>query len=114
MTDVCVVGGGPAGLAAAIAVRRQGAEVTVLDCGVPAIDKACGEGLLPDSVVALRELGIVLPTAVGFGVRGIRFRDPQRSVTADFSNGCGIVNKIRCSTPSRYSATTVAPSGLRV
>ena len=33
--DVYVVGGGPAGLAAAIALRMQGFTVTLTDCAVP-------------------------------------------------------------------------------
>jgi menaquinone-9 beta-reductase len=42
-TDVFVIGGGPAGLAAAIAARAKGLRVTVADGGVPPIDKPCGE-----------------------------------------------------------------------
>lgn len=81
---VWVVGGGPAGLAAAIALRRTGCAVTVVDCGAPPIDKACGEGLMPDSLAALRELGIGIPHDVGFAFRGVRFSDARSSVWADF------------------------------
>ena len=45
--DLVVVGGGPAGLATAIAARRHGLTVTVLERRRPPLDKACGEGLLP-------------------------------------------------------------------
>jgi len=72
-TDVFVVGGGPAGLAAAIATRRKGFRVTVADGAEPPIDKACGEGLLPDSAAALRELGVVIRDSDGVTLRGIRF-----------------------------------------
>src|SRR5204862_8051575 len=51
-TDVFVIGGGPAGLAAAIAARRRGFDVTLADGAVPPIDKACGEGIMPDGIVA--------------------------------------------------------------
>lgn len=51
--DVFVVGGGPAGLAAAIAARLKGFTVAVADGAHPPIDKACGEGLMPDSFGAL-------------------------------------------------------------
>lgn len=84
---VCVVGGGPAGLAAAIALRQKRFEVTVVDCAVPPIDKACGEGLMPDGIAALRELGIELPSDLGFAFRGIRFADRRSSVYADFPAG---------------------------
>ncbi len=84
---VCIVGGGPAGLAAAVALRRENCDVTVVDCAVPPLDKACGEGLMPDSIAALRELGIEIPADVGFAFRGIRFADTRSSVFADFPNG---------------------------
>jgi 2-polyprenyl-6-methoxyphenol hydroxylase-like FAD-dependent oxidoreductase len=87
---VWIVGGGPAGLAAAIALRREGFEVSVTDCAVPPIDKGCGEGLLPDSIAALRELGVAIPPGLGFRFRGIRFTDGQFSVVADFPRGTGI------------------------
>lgn len=84
---VCVVGGGPAGLASAIALRREGCEVTVVDGAAPPIDKACGEGLLPDSEAAFRELGVEVPADVGFAFRGIRFADERSTVSADFPHG---------------------------
>ncbi|MBV8550459.1 MAG: NAD(P)/FAD-dependent oxidoreductase [Acidobacteriaceae bacterium] len=90
MTDVCVVGGGPAGLATAIAIRRHGGSVTVIDCSTPPINKPCGEGLMPDSVTALRDLGVALPANIGFNLRGIRFADKRSSVCAQFPNGVGI------------------------
>ena len=83
-TDVFIVGGGPAGLAAAIAARRKGFRVTVADGAEPPIDKACGEGLLPDSAAALRELGVVIRGDDGFRLRGIRFVGAQSSVAAAF------------------------------
>jgi 2-polyprenyl-6-methoxyphenol hydroxylase-like FAD-dependent oxidoreductase len=84
---VCVVGGGPAGLAAAIALRREDCDVTVVDCAAPPIDKSCGEGLMPDTIAALGELGVEIPEDVGFAFRGIRFADARSSVFADFPNG---------------------------
>ncbi len=85
--SACVVGGGPAGLAAAIVLKRRGCEVTVLDCAVPPINKACGEGLMPDSIAVLRRLGIEIPRGVGYEFQGIAFADAHSSVCADFPNG---------------------------
>ena len=51
-TDVLVIGGGPAGLATAIAARMKGFDVTVVDGAKPPIDKACGEGLMPSTAVS--------------------------------------------------------------
>ena len=89
-TDVFVVGGGPAGLAAAIAARLKGFTVAVADGAHPPIDKACGEGLMPDSFSALQRLGIRLDTDQSFAFRGIRFLGEGASVSADFPNGTGI------------------------
>ncbi len=86
---VCIVGSGPAGLAAAIALKRIGCAVTVVDCALPPINKPCGEGLMPDSVSELRALGIDIPDDVGFPFRGIRFADGRSSVYAGFPRGLG-------------------------
>ena len=87
-TDVFVVGGGPAGLAAAIAARLKGFDVVVADAARPPIDKACGEGLMPDSFAALRRLGIVLDDAEqSFPFHGIRFHGAGVSVAATFPGG---------------------------
>ncbi|RZU40260.1 NAD(P)/FAD-dependent oxidoreductase [Edaphobacter modestus] len=88
-TDVFVCGGGPAGLAAAIAARRQGLDVMVADCFKPRIDKACGEGLMPDGLAALAALGVT-PTEEETGTfHGIRFVEDGRSVEARFPEGVG-------------------------
>lgn len=85
--DVCVLGGGPAGLAAAIAMSQAGWRVAVLERARPPIDKACGEGLLPDGLDALRRLGISLPPGLGFRFAGIRFVDQHARVDARFPSG---------------------------
>jgi flavin-dependent dehydrogenase len=86
-TDVFVVGGGPAGLAAAIAARRRGLDVVVVDQAIPPIDKACGEGVMPDGLAAARALGIELERAGGYPFRGIRFHQRDQYVNADFPEG---------------------------
>lgn len=89
-TDVFVLGGGPAGLAAAIAMRRVGFRVLLADAEEPPIDKACGEGLMPDSLHAASELGISIPVSAGHAFRGIRFQSARHDVSADFPNGSGL------------------------
>jgi menaquinone-9 beta-reductase len=89
-TDVFVVGGGPAGLAAAIAARQHGFRVMVADCFHPPIDKACGEGLMPGAAAALHALGVDLDGSVCGGFRGIRFIGPDNSATAEFPAEPGI------------------------
>jgi len=89
-TDVFVVGGGPAGLAAAIAVRKKGLQVTVADGGKPPIDKACGEGLMPDAITALEELGVEIRPGDGKVFRGIRFVSGTTNVSAHFPEELGI------------------------
>ena len=84
-TDVLIVGGGPAGLSAAIAAAQKGLHVTVVDQRKPPLDKACGEGLLPESVEALRLLGLPLDGARGYRFSAIRFADERSSCEAAFS-----------------------------
>jgi flavin-dependent dehydrogenase len=87
--DLLVVGGGPAGLAAAIAARQKGFSVIVADHANPPIDKACGEGLMPDGVAALNRLGIALELHQALPFRGICFTDGQDSVATAFPQGLG-------------------------
>lgn len=89
-TDVFVIGGGPAGLAAAIAVRQRGFRVTVADGAHPPIDKTCGEGLMPDGLASLERLGVRLPAYEGFAFTGIRFLSESFSADAGFPQGSGI------------------------
>lgn len=89
-TGVFVVGGGPAGLAAAIAARRRGFETMLADPGAPAQDKACGEGLMPDGIAAARALGIDLRAVESHSFRGIRFHAAGKSAAGKFAHGTGL------------------------
>ena len=96
-TDVLVVGGGPAGTAAAIELARAGRSVTLIDRAVFPRDKCCGDGL---TTLALRELEHLAfdPAAVAdwFDVDGASLRSPSgRSVDVPLTG------------PGRYAA--VAP-----
>ncbi len=88
--DVFVIGGGPAGLATAIAAAQRGLHVAVADAWGPGIDKACGEGLMPDSVEALGALGVTLPEDAGQPIAGIRFLGGDVAVDARFPSGTGL------------------------
>jgi len=88
-TDVVVVGAGPAGLATAIAARAAGFEVLLADHAVPPIDKACGEGIMPDGLTALAALGVTVPAEKAFPFRGIRFLEGETSVDSSFPQGIG-------------------------
>ena len=73
--DLVIVGGGPAGLAAAIEAQMAGLSVIVLDSSRPPIDRACGEGIMPDGIARLHSLGVVPPPAGSSPFRGIRYID---------------------------------------
>ncbi len=75
LRDAVVVGGGPAGLAFAIAAAGRGLDVTVLERRSGALDKACGEGLLPAGVRVLERLGALprLSSADASPIREIRW-----------------------------------------
>jgi menaquinone-9 beta-reductase len=82
-TDVLIVGGGPAGSAAGIELRRAGRSVLIVDKAVFPRDKCCGDGL---TTLALRELeGLGFTPALvddWFDVSGAVLRSPTgRNVT---------------------------------
>ena len=81
---VIVVGGGPAGLAAALALRSRHFKVTVVDAARPPIDKVCGEGLLPETLQALRAIGIHTAKLPGIPFRGVRYVGHKKQVQAEF------------------------------
>jgi len=56
--DLAVVGAGPAGASAALAARRAGASVLLLDRADFPRDKPCGDGIAPHAVDVLAGLGV--------------------------------------------------------
>lgn len=89
-TDIFIAGGGPAGLATAIAAAQRGFSVMLADAGRPPIDKACGEGIMPDGVGALREFGVDLSEVEFFPLEGIRFADTSGEALAHFFHEGGL------------------------
>jgi flavin-dependent dehydrogenase len=88
--DLLIVGGGPAGLAAAIEARMAGLTTTVIERRRPPIDVACGEGLMPGGVSRLLRLGIELPPEEAHLFHGIRYIDGATTAEARFTVGSGL------------------------
>ncbi|GAA4347739.1 NAD(P)/FAD-dependent oxidoreductase [Angustibacter luteus] len=81
--DVAVVGAGPAGVAAAVAARRAGASVLLLDRAHFPRDKACGDGIADQVLAQLADLGVdVAEVTAGFpALQRIRLTSPGGAVT---------------------------------
>jgi flavin-dependent dehydrogenase len=88
MTDVVIAGAGIAGSALAIALARQGKEVTLLDRAEFPREKACGEGLMPAGVDALARLGVAVR---GMPFHGVRYVYAGRTAQGRFpESGAGL------------------------
>ena len=84
--DLIVAGGGPVGLATAITAALADLEVVVVEPRDGPIDKACGEGLMPDAVARLNALGV---DPAGVDIAGIRYLSGSRTAEARFTAGPG-------------------------
>jgi flavin-dependent dehydrogenase len=88
--DLVIVGGGPVGLATAIRARMAGLGAMVLDRVTPPIDRACGEGVMPEGVTQLAALGVELEPEQRQPFLGIRYIDGELVATGEFSRGPGL------------------------
>ncbi|MEU7900662.1 NAD(P)/FAD-dependent oxidoreductase [Nonomuraea sp. NPDC049152] len=89
MIDIIVAGGGPAGLATAIHAALAGMSVVVVEPRAAPVDKACGEGLMPGGVTALRAMGVEVS---GHPLCGIDYVHAATRARAGFGRapGCGV------------------------
>ncbi|MDF0603713.1 FAD-dependent monooxygenase [Psychromarinibacter sp. C21-152] len=88
MRDVVIIGGGPAGLGAAIAAADAGLDTLVIARRVGSVDKACGEGLMPAAVENLSALGVAPSRFHRF--RGVRYIHGKHSADGHFRRGPGL------------------------
>ena len=109
--DVLVAGGGPVGLATAIAARTRGLSVTVVEPRRTPVDKACGEGLMPGTVRALANLGVHVP---GVPIAGIRYVGPDGATTATHRFTPGDGRGVRRTELHAALAARAAAVGVRV
>ncbi len=89
--DVVVVGGGPAGAAAAITLARHGRDVVLVDKARFPRDKCCGDGLTTGALRLLEGLGLDPATVPSWRTVGAAWvRSPTgRVVELPFPDGCG-------------------------
>ena len=82
-TDVAVVGGGPAGVAAAITLARSGREVILVDKAQFPRDKCCGDGITTGAVRRYAALGLDPSTVASWQrVDEVILRSPGGRTTA--------------------------------
>lgn len=79
--DLLVVGGGPAGAAAAITAAGAGLSVLVCDKAAFPRDKTCGDGLTADALRRMEAFGLATSDVAGFtAVRDVVVRSPSGRV----------------------------------
>jgi 2-polyprenyl-6-methoxyphenol hydroxylase-like FAD-dependent oxidoreductase len=84
---VAIIGGGPAGLATALALAQAEVPVVVFEPQSSPADTVCGEGIMPAGVAALGALGIDVE-ALGLPFRGVCYLDEQnRPAVGSFAPG---------------------------
>lgn len=88
--DLVIAGAGPAGLATAIYAVMNGLRVVVLERRSVLADKACGEGIMPDGVAALRTMGVRIALHECRPFSGIRYIAGELVAEGRFRRGSGL------------------------
>lgn len=80
--DAVVVGAGPAGCSAALALAAEGVSVLVVEQGQPGKDKPCGDAFVPAAVKMARQLGVSMDafSRCGRPFRGLDLLESERLV----------------------------------
>jgi flavin-dependent dehydrogenase len=98
VTDVLVVGGGPAGSLAALVLARAGVHVTLLDRAAFPRNKLCGDSVNPGAMALLGRYG--LGDAVerrGLRIEGMRLTGPgDASIEGRYPRGMSGRSILRC------------------
>ena len=89
--DVAIVGAGPAGIAAALTLRKSGYDVVVVDKAMFPRDKCCGDGLTTGALRILEELEFDPSTVPSWTVcEDVRLRSPGgREMYMPLPHGAG-------------------------
>lgn len=80
--DVVVIGGGPAGSAAALELAKNGRQVLLLEKEVTAHDKICGEFISSDAQHYLNKLGLDLASLDAASITNVRLLRGRKVVDA--------------------------------
>ncbi len=87
--EYLIIGGGVAGLVAAICLAKEGKEVALLEAGSYPSHKICGEFISPDALPLLKSLGIV-PTAT---IDQVEFISSAKSFTMPLPEAAGSISR---------------------
>jgi flavin-dependent dehydrogenase len=79
LSDALIIGGGPAGAAAAILLARAGRAVTLIERNATATDKVCGDFLSAEAIAASTALGLDLAAMAPSPITTVRLVHAHRT-----------------------------------